>query len=327
MANFSKMPGDIQAEVIIMPREIARKPRFIYPQVATSLTLTKLSPLGELLFWRILPQADDQGRLPGDPKLIKAIACPLRKEFTEDNIPLFLSELENAELIIRYSNSTDQYIQIAKWWEYQSSMRRIFPSRYPPPKGWKDIIKGVVPETPTNADKRPIEEEEEKEKEKESGKGIGIVEEELGTATSTAETATKPSTEETHEDSRGVTETASETALLRFMETLEGWRFRRAEDLAWLREFLAEYPEFSLSFAKACRDYHSGRVKAKHKGTWKNRFREWMEHDRQFRKERSQTNGADKRHTEPPKLENWANKPLRPATGNLGDWTKDKPLR
>jgi hypothetical protein len=182
-----------------------------------------------------------------------------------------------------------------------------------------------VPETPTNADKRPIEEEEEKEKE--SGKGIGIVEEEVGTATSTAETATKPSTEETHEDSRGVTETASETALLRFMETLEGWRFRRAEDLAWLREFLAEYPEFSLSFAKACRDYHSGRVKAKHKGTWKNRFREWMEHDRQFRKERSQASGADKRHTEPPKLENWANKPLRPATGNLGDWTKDKSLR
>ena len=40
-----------------------------------------------------------------------------------------------------------------------------------------------------------------------------------------------------------------------------------------------------------------------------------------------ETSGADKRHTEPPKLENWANKPLRPATGNLGDWTPDKPLR
>ena len=37
--------------------------------------------------------------------------------------------------------------------------------------------------------------------------------------------------------------------------------------------------------------------------------------------------GADKRHTEPPKLENWANKPLRPATGSLGDWSSDKPLR
>lgn len=322
MANFLEMSGDIQAKGIEVPREIARKPRFIYPQVATSLTLAKISALGELLFWRILPQADDQGRLPGDPKLIKAIACPLRQELTEDNISQLLSELESAELIIRYSNSSNQYIQITKWWDYQSSMRRIFPSQYPPPEGWKDIIKGVVPQTPTNADKRPIEEEEEEE----SGKGKGIVEEEVGTATSTTETAMKPSTEETHEDSKGVTETASETALLRFLETLEGWRFRRAEDLAWLREFLAEYSEFSLSFAKACRDYHSGRVKAKHKGIWKNRFREWMEHDRQFKKERSQANGVDKKHSEP--AEKWdPSRPLRPATGSLGDWTPDKPLR
>jgi len=105
--------------------------------------------------------------------------------------------------------------------------------------------------------------------------------------TPAAETAMKPSPEETHEANSGIgTETASEAELLRFLETLEGWRFRRAEDLAWLREFRQEYPEFNLVLAKACRDWHSGRAPPRHKGIWKNRFREWVKHERQFEVER-----------------------------------------
>ena len=126
-----------------MPREIVKKPRFIYPQIATSLSIAEVSMPAELLFWRILPQADDQGRLPGDPRQLKAIACPMRKELTEENIPVLLTELEKAKLIIRYSNSTTEYIQIAKWWDYQSSMRRVFPSQYPSPEGWQDQIRGI----------------------------------------------------------------------------------------------------------------------------------------------------------------------------------------
>ena len=97
----------------------------------------------ELLFWRILPQADDQGRLPSDPRQLKAIVCPMRKELTDENIPDLLTELEKAKLIIRYSNSSTTYIQITKWWDYQSAMRRIFPSHYPPPEGWEDRVRGI----------------------------------------------------------------------------------------------------------------------------------------------------------------------------------------
>jgi hypothetical protein len=40
------------------------------------------------------------------------------------------------------------------------------------------------------------------------------------------------------------------------------------------------------------------------------------------------TSGADKKYSEQAELEKWdPSKPLRPATGNLRDWTKDKPLR
>jgi len=148
-----------------MPREIARKPRFIYPTIATSLTLAKVSALAELLFWRILPQADDQGRLTGHPKQLKAQVCPMRDEITEENIPQLLAELEQSDLIIQYAGSSEPLLQIKKWWDFQSGMRRIYPSRYLPPEGWEDRVKGMketsggqmetnavnVPEKQTNA--------------------------------------------------------------------------------------------------------------------------------------------------------------------------------
>ena len=423
-----------------MPREIVKKPRFIYPQIATSLSIAKLSVLAELLFWRLLPQADDQGRLPGNPLQLKATVCPIRKEFTDDNITGLLTELENARLIILYSNSSTDYIQIAKWWDYQGSMRRVFPSQYPPPPGWQDIIKGVEPVEETgpkiaehgirdlildaltkgeiqlgdgkiievnkevrigssyidllakdsaskfyiieikrtrltnshieqiinysrliqhktgaspsllligygivstfNSDmakthsiniityddqlscrqvvlsdvkwvgkitrlnnrlsrqvvlsdvSRPEEEEEvEEEREKELETRIREEEEEK-TTTATAETATESKSLETHEGSKRATETAKESKMLGFLETLEGWRFRRVDDLAWLREFCRDWPDLDLSLAKACRDYYSGEPPPKNKGPWKNRFRQWMIHERDFGKARSGKKGA-----------------------------------
>ena len=126
-----------------MPREIARKPRFIYPTIATSLSLAKVSALAELLFWRILPQADDQGRLTGHPKQLKAQVCPMRDEITVENIPQLLAELEQSDLIIQYAGSSETLLQIKKWWDFQSGMRRIYPSKYPPPEGWEDRVKGM----------------------------------------------------------------------------------------------------------------------------------------------------------------------------------------
>lgn len=283
-----------------MPREIVKKPRMLYPQIATSLSIAEVSAMAELLFWRILPQADDQGRLPGDPRQLKAMVCPLREELTPSNIPELLAELEKAKLVIRYSNSSITYIQIAKWWDYQSAMRRIFPSHYPPPEDWQDTVKGVSGgQTPTNADKRHPEEEEEVEEEPETETRIVEPEKEKEDgkpATTATETATESNIPETHEGSKGATETAEELKMLGFLETLEGWRFGRAEDLVWLREFCQDWPDFDLRLAKGCRDYHSGKPRVKHKGVWKNRLRHWMETEK---KDKGAADGADKKRPQP----------------------------
>jgi len=100
------------------------------------------------------------------------------------------------------------------------------------------------------------------------------------------------------------TETATESELLRFVETLEGWRFGRVEDLTWLREFRQDWPDFNLSLAKGCRDWHSGRAPPKHKGVWKNRFREWMIKEREFER-RDKTGGTHQQYDQEPSAERY----------------------
>jgi len=125
-----------------MPRQIGWKARLIHPSSATSMSLANLSVLAELLFWRILPQADDQGRLTGGPKLLKAITCPIREEITAENITALLEEMEqeSAQLIIRYHESNTELIQIRNWWAYQS-MQWAYPSDYPSPENWQDHLR------------------------------------------------------------------------------------------------------------------------------------------------------------------------------------------
>jgi len=124
------------------------------------------------------------------------------------------------------------------------------------------------------------------------------------------ETAAESGSSETHEGKIGLaTVTAEESALLEFLKSLEGWRFAEADDLIWLREFRQDWPDFSLLLAKACRDYHSGRMKPKHKGIWKKRFHVWMSHDRQFKEERSGKIGEREHHSRPVRAYEWDENP------------------
>jgi len=74
---------------------------------------------------------------------------------------------------------------------------------------------------------------------------------------------------------------AEEQATLQRLAKLKGWRVD-GQDIDWLREFQMEFPWFVLTELKACVDYHSGRAPPKHKGIWKNRFRNWMIKKQEF---------------------------------------------
>ena len=78
-----------------------------------------------------------------------------------------------------------------------------------------------------------------------------------------------------------------ELKILNILRELKGWRYTEADDLAWLRDFSQEFPDFDLADLRAARDYYSGRTPPKHKGGWKNRLRNWMRNKAEFeRKEK-----------------------------------------
>jgi hypothetical protein len=116
--------------------------RAVYPSAATSISLARCSVEAQLLFTRIIAAADDQGRLQGDPMLVKAQCMPLVDKATTKNVDRWLDELGQHKMILRYEAGEQSLIQVVKWWEHQGWLRHLFPSRWPAPDGFEDRTKG-----------------------------------------------------------------------------------------------------------------------------------------------------------------------------------------
>lgn len=69
-------------------------------------------------------------------------------------------------------------------------------------------------------------------------------------------------------------------SLLPQLQSLPYWKHEE-EDASWLTEFTGEFPEFVVQNLIECRDFWDGR-RARGKGDWKNRLRNWMKKGRQF---------------------------------------------
>jgi len=72
-----------------------------------------------------------------------------------------------------------------------------------------------------------------------------------------------------------------ESDIIKRLGQLKGWQADE-DDVHWLQGLRSEYPGFTLAEVKACVDYHSGKPVPKHKGIWKNRFRNWMIRAQEF---------------------------------------------
>jgi len=122
-----------------MRRAVARGR--VFPQYfSTDRRYGRLSLKACALFPLMWVNADDQGRLPGDPEEIKYAACPNIDHITKADIPELLKELDKNQLIKLYSTSKTNAIQILDWWEVQR-LQWAWPSQYPPPEGWQDHLR------------------------------------------------------------------------------------------------------------------------------------------------------------------------------------------
>jgi hypothetical protein len=116
-------------------------PRTMKPEVATDPALARCSLGAQLLFDRLIVNADDQGRQIGDPIVVKASCLPRVAEASLPRVKRWLAELAEGELIIRYAADGEPLLQLTGWWRHQDNQRRIFPSRWPAPEEWTDRTK------------------------------------------------------------------------------------------------------------------------------------------------------------------------------------------
>jgi hypothetical protein len=130
-------------------------PRLMLPTICTSVPVSGCCIEAQLLFDRLIVQADDQGRLQGEARVIAALCMPLIRSATERRVGGWLTELADRGLLTRYESEGRELIQLVGWWDNQGSPRRAYPSRYPAPEGWQDRVRldgDPPPEPPQSAD-------------------------------------------------------------------------------------------------------------------------------------------------------------------------------
>lgn len=100
----------------------------------------RLSLKAVALFPLLWVNADDQGRLSGDPEEVKYAVCPNIDHVTKTDVPAILSELQDQKLILVYTTPKSAVIQILDWWD-GGHTQWSWPSDFPPPDGWQDHLR------------------------------------------------------------------------------------------------------------------------------------------------------------------------------------------
>lgn len=102
--------------------------------IAQSEQLGRVSLDADYLFGRCIPHLDREGRMTGNPELVRAQVCPLRPELTTEKVATLLAELAAVELVIWYEVGARQCLTFPGFDRHQKGLRkeREATSRIPP---------------------------------------------------------------------------------------------------------------------------------------------------------------------------------------------------
>ena len=89
--------------------------RYLKPGICDSDAIDKCTPLAETLFYRLLVNVDDFGRLDARPVLVKSKCFPLKEELTSKDMEILLAELVVNGLVIVYQQGERTFLQVQKW--------------------------------------------------------------------------------------------------------------------------------------------------------------------------------------------------------------------
>lgn len=89
--------------------------RYLKPGICDSKNIDLLSAEAECLYYRLLVNVDDFGRLDARPLIIKAKCYPLREKLKSSKVEKWLKELATKGLANVYTCMDEPFLQINKW--------------------------------------------------------------------------------------------------------------------------------------------------------------------------------------------------------------------
>ena len=106
--------------------------RSLKPEIWDDEAVGAISRDARLLFVGLITQADDDGRLRGDPRLVGAQVFPY-DALAPTQVEAWLEELAEIGLIVRYENADRPFIELPAWKRHQR-INRASESAFPSPE-------------------------------------------------------------------------------------------------------------------------------------------------------------------------------------------------
>jgi uncharacterized phage protein (TIGR02220 family) len=90
--------------------------RYLKPGICDSEKIDRIqSPIAENLYYRLLTNVDDFGRMDARPSVVRSKCFPLRENLTSDTVLTWMHDLAQAGLIILYVVDGKPYLQFTGW--------------------------------------------------------------------------------------------------------------------------------------------------------------------------------------------------------------------
>lgn len=89
--------------------------RYLKPGICDSESINACTPLTETLFYRLLVNVDDFGRMDARPVLVKSRCFPTKEDIKTHQVEDMLKELSINGLLYVYVFEGKTYLQMAKW--------------------------------------------------------------------------------------------------------------------------------------------------------------------------------------------------------------------
>ena len=132
------------------------KTRMLHKKISVSLQVNRLTLPAKLLFTWMIPHADDEGKMKGDPEFIKATVVPMVK-WSFKKVREYLEEMQDKGLIYYWQENNEWLIEFIKWNDHQTIRKdRLIPSNLPsyPKKNANQVVDSCQPtdnQEPTQA--------------------------------------------------------------------------------------------------------------------------------------------------------------------------------